>query len=272
MKTTLPRHGERACYQRGCRLPECRLANYRYSKKLGADHARGEYREHDTTQARAHMERLFAHQWRQADIARATGISRSLISLIAQGQRTTSRRNVLAILSIPVSPLVRTGPQARVSAVGSQRRLRALATIGHSWPAISSRTGITHDRLGDIARGLATEVRPDEAQAITRVYRTLCATRGRCEQVASSALKKGWHGPLAWDAIDDPAAEPETAEPYKPIAKGGRDNLRRQEIKHLLDCGESVASIAKQMSANQKYISDLISQGLGDSDHYEEAA
>ena len=161
-------HGTRGCYQRGCRLPECELANYRYGKQLGLDHAQGVYREQDTTEARTHMEKLFALKWRQADIARATGISTSLISLIANGQKATSAANVAAILAVPITPVVRPGPQARVPAIGSTRRLRALATLGHTWVSLMPETGITNDRLSDIARGILSGIRPEEAQASAR--------------------------------------------------------------------------------------------------------
>ncbi|MGW4050847.1 hypothetical protein ACWENA_08435 [Streptomyces sp. NPDC004779] len=264
-------HGTRGCYQRGCRLPECQRANYRYSKQLGVDHAQGTFREQDATRAREHMEKLLALQWRQADISRATGISRSVISLLANGQQATSAVNVAAILAIPIGHLVRPGDRARVPAVGSMRRLRALATLGHTWKVIALQTDITDDRLGDMARGVLNEVRPEEAQSIARVYRRLCNVKGRCAQVASCAVGKGWHGPLAWDDIDDPTAKPEACEPYRPIPKNGRDSMRRQEVQHLLACGESVASIAKRMRANEKYIGDLAREGLDDS-QYDTAA
>jgi hypothetical protein len=265
-------HGTRGCYQRGCRIPECQRANYRYSKQLGLDHAQGVFREQDATQAREHMEKLFALKWRQADVSRATGISRSLISLLANGQKATSAANVAAILAIPIGRVVRPGAQARVPAVGSMRRLRALATLGHTWKVIALQTDITDDRLGDMARGRLNEVRPEEAQSIARVYRRLCNVKGLCAQVASCAVGKGWHGPLAWDDIDDPAAKPEACKPYRPIAKGGRDSMRRQEIQHLLSCGESLTSIAKQMRANEKYISDLAREGIGTDGQYDTAA
>ncbi|MFI8448199.1 hypothetical protein [Streptomyces erythrochromogenes] len=253
-KKTPPQHGERRCYLRGCRRPECVRADSHYKKRLYAEHSRGERRLHDTTQARAHMDRLFAHGWRQADIARASGIDPAKLSLIVLGQAQTHRRTVLAILSIPIGPAARA---TDTDATGSRRRLQALATLGHSWLAIKAQTGITEDRLGDIARGLASRIKPLEAQLIAKAYKGLSIKPGPRRQVASCARRKGWHGPLAWDDIDDPAAEPEQAAPYSPPAGNGRDSLRMAELKHLLALGESEAAIAKQMGASEAYIHDL---------------
>lgn len=252
--TTPPQHGERRCFLRGCRRPECVRADSHYKKRLYAEHSRGERRLHDTTQARAHMDRLFAHGWRQADIARASGVDPTKLSLIVLGQPYTHRRNALAILSVPVGPVIRA---TDIDATGSRRRLQALATLGHSWIAIRDLTGITKDRLGDIARGLASRVRPLEAQLITKVYKELAFKPGTCRQVASYARRKGWYGPLAWDDIDNPAAPPEVSAPYEPPAKNGRDSLRMVELEHLLSLGESVPAIAKQMGASEAYIHDL---------------
>jgi hypothetical protein len=42
------------------------------------------------------------------------------------------------------------------------------------------------------------------------------------------------------------------------MAANGRDSMRKAEIEHLYLLGESVASIAKKLGANEKYTSDQL--------------
>ncbi|WP_329856949.1 hypothetical protein [Streptomyces sp. SP18ES09] len=157
-----------------------------------------------------------------------------------------------------------------VDSTGARRRIQALAVLGWSLSGQAAAAGLSHTAVEEIASGLRCHVVFSTHEAIRTLYRQRSLTRGPSGWARAFAARRGWHGPMAWDDIDDLSAEPETSEPYQPVAKGGRDDLRRQEIRHLLDCGESVASIAKQMGCNEKYIGDLITQGLPDS--YQTAA
>ncbi|MBL3664457.1 helix-turn-helix domain-containing protein [Streptomyces sp. M2CJ-2] len=260
--TTTVHTPSRACYQRGCRHPECCHANYRYGKQLATEHVRGKHRLHPADEVRAHIDRLFNNGWWQAEIARAAGVSRSTVGVIVGGQQTTNKRIALAILSVPVTPMLRTDRGERVDANGSIRRLRALAILGHPFLDVGETTGMTDDRLSFIARGKTETVFPHEAQRIAAAYRTLSTTPGRMKQIATAARNKGWHGPLDWDDIDDPACQPETAAPYKPADKYKRDNDRTHEIEHLYLLGESVPSIAKQLGGSEKYIGDQLTEIL----------
>ncbi|MEV5189297.1 hypothetical protein [Streptomyces werraensis] len=248
----------RACYLRGCRHPECKLVNYRYHKQLATEHQRGQRRLHDATQVRAHIDRLTANNWRQADIARAARIPRSTVSVIARGQRYTNKRNAAAILAIPVVTISRTDRGDRVDAIGSIRRLRALSWLGHPFTDVGTATGMTDDRLSFIACGKTDVVTPAEAGQIASAYRRLSTTRGHMPQVATTARNKGWHGPLAWDDIDDPNCHPEKSDPFQSAPKFERDPDRKAEIAHLSSLGESVAAIAKQLGNSEKYVRDQL--------------
>jgi transcriptional regulator with XRE-family HTH domain len=249
----------RACYLRGCRTDACAQENYRYGKKLATEHVRGERRLHDIAQVRTHIEQLLANEWWQAEIGRVSGVSRSTISLIVLGHLPrTNKRIALAILSIPITPIVRTVDGDRVDATGTIRRLHALAILGHNWTVVGARTGMTPDRLSFIARGKTDVVRPEEAQRIAAAYRDLSTTPGAMKQIVTSARNKGWHGPLAWDDIDDPNCKPEEAKPYKPADKYRRDPDRTREIEHLYLLGESPQQITKKLGGNEKYISDQL--------------
>jgi hypothetical protein len=198
-----------ACYKRGCKQPSCVTAGRRYAKLLSIDIARGIRRLHDASQARAHIQRLQAHKWTHRQIAAAAGIPKSTVSTIAGGQPTTSRRNVAAILSVPIGPAPATPPKTQ-DATGTTRRIRGLVWMGYSLVNLACRLDMTEDRLSSIARSTVDVVRISEARKIARLYRELSQLPGPSSRAAGDARRKGWHGPLAWDAIDDPACDPET--------------------------------------------------------------
>jgi hypothetical protein len=254
--TTAAHTPSRSCYQHGCRLPACKLANRRYHKKLAAEHERGERRLHDTGEVRAHAEQLLANNWWQAEISRVSGVSESTISLILLGRLPrTNRRIALAILSIPITPMIRTDRGDCVDATGSIRRLRALATLGHSWIVVGAHTAMTQDRLGFIARGKADVVRPDEAQRIAAAYRTLSVTPGAMKQIATAARNKGWHGPLAWDDINNPASKPESSRKSRGKA-GTRTKVHADpdRVAQLTAAGRSAQQIADELGCHKRSV------------------
>ena len=199
-----------ACYKRGCKQPACVKAGRRYAKLLSIDIARGISRMRDAEQARVHIQRLQAHKWTHRQIAAAAGLPKSTVSMIAGGQPTTSRRNVAAILSVPIGPAPAKQPTTQ-NATGTTRRIRGLVWMGYSLVNLAGRLNMTEDRLSSIARSTVDVVRITEARKIARLYRELSQTPGPSQRAAGDARRKGWHGPLAWDDIDDPACEPESA-------------------------------------------------------------
>lgn len=253
--TTAAHEPSRNCYLHGCRLPECELANYRYSKQLKIEHNRGERRLRDATEVRAHMRQLLDNNWWVAEIARASGVPRSNLQKIHNGiSQSTSRDTARAVLAVPVVPILRTPLGERVHAIGSCRRLRALSWLGHPWMDVRARAEMTEDRLGTIARGVVETIRPEEARKIAAAYRALSVTPGRMQQIASAARNKGWHGPLAWDDIDDPGCEPET--------KGRTDVHRRRKVvvdphrvAHLTRLGRTNEQIANELGCHERTVS-----------------
>jgi transcriptional regulator with XRE-family HTH domain len=249
-------HGERRCYLRGCRRDECCQANYRYMSRIRLDHGRGQRRRTTTTKALAHIRSLTAAGWTQAQICRATGLPHRTISAIANGlYKETNRGIEQRILALPIGEAP--DDLRDIDATGTRRRLQALAVLGHTSADLSEPIGMHRDALNRIKRGELATVRKTTAEKIARVYRHLSRVPGTSNRIRNLALIHGWHGPLAWDDIDDPAALPDAAEPYTPPAKNGRDSLRMAELEHLLALGESENAIAKQMGASEAYIHDL---------------
>jgi plasmid maintenance system antidote protein VapI len=197
----------RGCYQRGCRLPECVRESYRYEKHLALDLARGRRRQINATQTRAHAERLVAANWTHGQIAEAAHVARSVIGSLLDGRPKVRSSTALAVLSIPIGPPP--VPVVGVDATGSMRRIQALMTIGHNCQTIARHTAVSDDKITRIAAGWFTTVSPQTASAIARAFRALVAAPGTSSRARGHARRNNWHGPLAWDDIDDPNAVPD---------------------------------------------------------------
>jgi hypothetical protein len=253
--TTTDHTPSRSCYQRGCRLPDCVAINYRYEKGVSYDVTCGRRRQIDSQEVRTHIELLRAENWTRLRITKAAGVSRSTVYSLAAGQPEVRAHIARAILSIRIAPAP---SKANIDATGSTRRVRALVVIGHTLRTIAEETGFGHSKIEHLAGGLLEAVDAHTAETIANVYRRLAVKPGSSGQAKAFARKRGWHGPLAWDDIDDPAARPEKAKPYQPVPENGRDSMRMAEIEHLYLLGESPESIAKQLDGNEKYVRDLL--------------
>lgn len=269
---TLPAHGTYARangspgYREPCNCKPCTLKRRRCNKQWKFNKARGHSSITDATAAREHMVVLReTRTWES--IAVASGVAESNLLLIANGQRTiilvTTHNQILA-----VKPLDKPLPGLAIGALGSRRRLQALACIGHSTVALANECRVAKQRIHDIALGVQTTVRYDTAERIKAAYERLAykppAHSKFTARTRNLAAARGWHGPLAWDddTIDDPNAKPEKAKPYKPADKYRRDPDRTREIEHLYLLGESPQQIAKKLGGNEKYISDQLSAVL----------
>lgn len=114
----MPDHGQRARYLRGCRCEPCRDAHRRYCKwyrlATRSETRRGPRNSLPTEPMRVppapilgHLAALTASGWRQADIARETGIDSGYLSRLIAGQfRGVHRRNAAALLALaPLAPV-----------------------------------------------------------------------------------------------------------------------------------------------------------------------
>jgi AraC-like DNA-binding protein len=218
--TTAVHAPSRNCYLQGCDSPECEQANYRYMSALRLDHSRGIRRLRDATPVLEHVQRLTANGWIVRQISEASGVSMSAIRYVLDGQPTISRDRAHAILNIPIGP-----PPADpnvTDVTGTVRRLRALACLGHTLDSIGAEINISRWRLGRIITGHFIEIDAQTAEKIAQVYRRLSTFRADNPHTVRRARNQGWHGPLAWDDIDDPACEPETLTASVNVSKSSR--------------------------------------------------
>lgn len=112
-----------------------------------------------------------------------------------------------------------TAAEETVPAVGTARRLQALAVAGWPTSRLSRETGLTPYRLVPLLKGVTTCVTREEARSVAAVYVRLGgASPGLCgvSHIAARAAREragaaGWAPPAAWDddTIDDPQAIPQ---------------------------------------------------------------
>jgi hypothetical protein len=104
----------------------------------------------------------------------------------------------------------RAGRPLKVTAIGSTRKLQALAAIGFSARYLAPRVPLDVTKLVDIRQGTAAVVRLVTHQRIDAVFEELCTADGPSTQARLRAARKGWFGPEVWPggSIDNPGARP----------------------------------------------------------------
>lgn len=217
MPRPIPPHGTPSRYhgpRRGstrwppCRCEACATAARRARKRQESHRLRGRPRFADAAPASARIRSLLAAGWTQRAIAHGSGLTCNTIADLADGKRQRIRHETAARLLALPAPALR--PASRVvDGLGSSRRVRALSVLGWPMEAIAQRAGISRQTVQLLALDRSPRIRPRTARAIAEAYRTLSTAAGPCGCSRTVAARNGWHGPLAWDDIDDPACEPD---------------------------------------------------------------
>jgi hypothetical protein len=213
-----PRHGKRAGYLAGCHDDCCAIPNRRWTKRYRLQAARNGGRTTVPAEPiKAHVLEL-QKSMSLCSIGKASGTSSAQLSRVLQGVHARMRTATAAAI-MAVRPDNPVGGHY-ISAIGSRRRLQALAAIGYSFERLAPRLGgygTTNMRI------LAYQERPwitsDVAIRIKTAYDELSmqlpAAPDRFHQASitkarNRAKAQGWVPPLAWDdeTIDDPNAHP----------------------------------------------------------------
>lgn len=248
MTTTIPHPGRAACYTTGCRQAACRTAIRRYRKLRSLDILAGRARKLPAAQTITHAERLMARGWTQTAIAHTAGLPLTTVNSLF-GVEHVLTPTARAILGIPLAGPPSNTPYA--PAVGTLRRLQALAVLGWTAADVARESGVKPSTLQHLLRCDSLSVTRSIANAVARSYRTLCtrpAPRGAAASRARNRARAlGWHGPLAWADIDDPTCQPEADEtaatrprnrrvPDADIAALRAEGLADEQIATALDC------------------------------------
>lgn len=104
-----------------------------------------------------------------------------------------------------VHTLLLLDPKPRtLPAIGTRRRMRALAALGWSCTALAREMACSPSMISQIQNGPADVVRRGTARAVADLYERLSMRCPDREDVRTrtSAARNGWAPPLAWDDID----------------------------------------------------------------------
>lgn len=180
--------------------------------------------------ARARILQLREQGWSIAALEALLGESRGQLgALVYEGHHRhveqISRQRRQRIMTLV--PCVDGVPDlCHVPGLGTRRRVRALAAIGWSQPALAERLGVAQQTL---AATLASDgsVTARTARRVQAVYADLEQTSGPSTRSRRHAAAQGWAPPAAWDDIDDPTEQPDptTADTTRPGWRLTRDGL-----------------------------------------------
>lgn len=254
MTRPMPEHGTRARYMRGCKCEPCYEANGRYCKayRTHAHRTGGKSKRLDPAPVTRRIHYWESQGYSHSQIARAAGVARRVVDAHAKGELPSinpdSARRILAVrLDDSAIP-----DYLPVNAVGTMRRLQALAVVGHRVKDIAAASGHMPGALSKILNGHCTGVRGATAQDIAAVYETWQYQPGSCERTRRRAAREGWHGPDAWDDnIDDPTAQPEI-----PLSAREQAQQRTTDIVLLATAGATPEQIAARTGLSVDYVRD----------------
>lgn len=125
-----------------------------------------------------------------------------------------------------------------VPAIGTLRRLQALAAIGHRLQDLDREMGLARGCSSWFLRNTRDVVHRKTADRVAELYERLSMTvpdYPLAERARKTAAKKGWAPPLAWDNIDDPNERPKFG-----IDKGRKSYIDHAAVERRLSGDRSV--------------------------------
>ena len=254
----LPPHGTDARYKGNrtgtrppCRCTQCTRAHRRADLERELRRQRGERNLIPREEDLPHIQMLRASGMSQTLIARQAGVSQAVISYITTGRnktvQTEKARRILA-----VQPR-RFDGNAERPAIGSIRRIRALYSLGHSRADIAALSGLSFASISCLADGRWKILDNKAATALADAYRQLANRRGTSWKNERRAAAEGWHGPLAWDDIDDPNEQPDTSGVVR-LVKRRKGAVDLEQVAYLTRLGRSAEQIAAEIGCHKRSV------------------
>lgn len=271
---TLPAHGTLSRHKHyGCNCQPCHSHYRAYENRRNRLRGYGTWQPLiDATPARQHITNLVAEGYTLRSIWQAANTDAATLQRILYGPNKTLRAETAARLLAVTAEQLTPSTHRTVDATGTRRRIQALVAIGWPLTHIGHQLGIHPRPLTDLTR--VQRVTRGTAQRIETGYRRLSGLdptihgvpRNHATAARRTAAARGWHGPLAWDDIDDPEALPEvdgvtTLHPHKRRATAADITA---EVTHLAGCGESIHSIAKALGRSESRIAQLLPPNYGE--------
>lgn len=179
----------------------------------------------DSTRVDAHVAALQAAGIGLQRIADLSGVCYAVVyrhsARCARPSSTIAADAAERILALPVDVRA-VAPRRAVRAIGTSRRLQALAALGWSRQALAARLGCTPSTVGTLMHADLCSFAL--AVAVRGLYDTMWSTlpapgtgaqRAAVARTRNDAAARGWVTPLAWTdgTIDDPAAVPDVGAP-----------------------------------------------------------
>lgn len=262
-------HGTYVCYTIDrCRCDLCMCAQRMYMRAQQRDHHFAKYNPNQYARlvpaapARTHVENLQAAGLGWKRIARLAGVSDSAVYPLLWGRpdrnnhaphEVIQRRTAIKLLAVPLPGLEDLAPGRYIDATPSTNRVRALATIGYTFPRIASLI----DRDLQVVWGLAAGNHPSTTVRTALAVRALFAARwdkpvagstphecSAVTRIRKQARRERWPSPL--DLDDDGLVEvPEDDAPLdvdsiavRRVLEGDRpDHLTSSEVDEVIRVG-----------------------------------
>lgn len=248
---TCTRHapGTPTCYRaHACRCTECRQAGNAYDKRSKA----GLTRRIPSHIIVRHLDRIGITD---RDASRRSGIHATGIARMRNGTAATVRqdtaRKLLALTAGPAN-------SGTIPAIGTVRRLQALAALGYTSEQIATHSGIPHDSVRNLLRATRPTVNGATATRVQHSYDAISMNTPPTGWVADrqrrQAAGKGWPPPLAWDddEIDNPDARPHLGEGHKVWGSP------LENVEWLAESGEKLPAIADRLGVDSESIKTLL--------------
>lgn len=260
------RHGTVSKYSGGCRCTPCKAASAAWKRHAHRQAAYGRWKPYvDAEPARAWVRELMAAGIGWQQVAALAGLSKSTVANLLYGDpqrglapskrvRPETERRLLAVSKDP-SNIVKV-----VDAVGSCRRLRAMAVNGWTMKLLASHCSLSEQTIGDIASGRRTQIYPSTAREIRSLFKQLwnkqppegTVQERRAAGIARAMAKRnGWMPVGAWDDIDDPDAVPDLGE------KAPRELAIAEDADELINTqGYTMQHAAERLGVSVSYLGD----------------
>lgn len=214
------RHGMASCGEYGCGRPECVAAMRRARARRKLDICRGLRQRVPAEPTRVHIGRLLLAGVSVREMAEQSGAAHTTISRIRSGAAMTIWRSTAdAVLGIRLPEMARPGGLSYVPAVGSVRRLQALAARGFTLTAVAGALECSTRLVFMVRSGKRRSVHVETHQAVARLYERWWnadpvengVAPDRVKACIGNARQHGWASSGHWDdeALDDPAGFPD---------------------------------------------------------------
>jgi lambda repressor-like predicted transcriptional regulator len=260
-----PHHRNLTCVKEyRCRRPECVARLNAYQRRVYRQKGYGTWQPLvDAEPVRHHIAALRDAGHSIPDIQKQAHVSAATLARIlydGTNKRAERIRPEVAerILALPLAPAP-VKPSTLVDATGTRRRLQALVSMGWTLTALGPRLGFHPRRLTDLL--YADRVLASTAARVADRYRIVqtlnpadygvpAASRTMARNLAA---RNNWHGPLAWDDIDDPNCKPERSRPSR-AKDGSRHTTDASRVAQLTAAGLSAQQIADQLGCHKRTV------------------